>query len=161
MLLIVNRTIRRKFIRLWTSYVQESGSSLSELALVIPFFLFILLVLVDLGQAYYYAISISSAAHAAAIYGVQNPTDVNGMISAASANAPDIKSLSTNVSYGCECHDGSSVVADCSAPPACSDNYVNFVAVTTTATFTPIVPYPGIPASLTLTGSARLRSGGD
>ena len=143
------------------SQTGERGSSLVELALVLPLLLLILVVLVDLGRAYYYAISISSAAHAGAVYGIQNPTDVSGMEVAASSNASDISSLTTSASYGCECHDGSSVVASCSAPPSCAQNYVNYVTVTTKATFTPILPYPGMPSSFTLQQSARLRSAGD
>src|SRR5580698_8571531 len=105
----------------------ENGTSLIETALVLPVLILMLATLVNLGRAYYYAISVTSAAHAAAVYGVQNPTDVQGMMNAASASAPDIASLSTNVTYGCECYDGSSAVADCSAPPSCSENYVNYV----------------------------------
>lgn len=141
--------------------VGEQGSSLVELALVLQLLLLVLVVMVDLGRAYYYAISISSAAHAAAVYGLKNSTDVSGMELAASSSASDITTLSTSVSYGCECSDGSSVVLDCSTPPSCSNNYVNFVSATTTATFKPLLPYPGMPASFTLERSARLRSGGD
>ena len=139
----------------------EAGSALVELALVMQVLLLVMVVLVDLGRAYYYAVSISSASHAAALYGLQNPSDTSGMQSAASSSASDISSLSTSASYGCECHDGSSVVSNCSTPPSCGDNYVNFVSATTTATFKPLLPYPGIPSSFTLSRTARLRSGGD
>jgi len=139
----------------------EAGSGLVELALVMPLFVLLLVVLVDLGRAYYYAISISSAVHAAALYGLRNPTDTSGIQSAASSSASDISSLTTNASYGCECHDGSSDVPLCSTAPACSQNYVNYVSVTTTATFRPVLPYPGIPSSFTFSRTTRLRSGGD
>jgi hypothetical protein len=144
-----------------TLWAAEEGANLAELAIVLPLLILMLVVLIDLGRAYYYAVSLTSAAHAAAVYGTQNPTDTNGIVSAASANAPDLPSISTSVSYGCECYDGSSVISNCSTQPACSDNYVNFVAVTTSATYTPIIPYPGFPKSFALTGSAWLRSGGD
>jgi Flp pilus assembly protein TadG len=157
----INRATRNSRNHCHPHGVGETGSALVELALVLQVLLFVLVILVDLGRAYYYAISIASAAHAAAVYGLQNPTDESGIKLAASSSASDISSLSTSVSYGCECDDGSSVVADCSTPPSCSDNYVNFVSATTTATFTPLLPYPGIPASFTLERSARLRSGGD
>jgi Flp pilus assembly protein TadG len=141
--------------------MHESGTSLPEMALALRILILMLVAVVDLGRAYYYAISVSSAAHAAAMYGIQNPTDTQGMMSAASASAPGIASLNTAVSYGCECYDGSSAVANCSAPPACSENYVNYVAVATSATFQATIPYPGIPSSFTVKGNARLRSGGD
>jgi Flp pilus assembly protein TadG len=160
-LMSINRAIKNDRRNCHGCLASESGSSLVELALVLQLLLLVLVVLVDLGRAYYYAISISSAADAAAVYGLKNPTDLNGIQLAASASASDIPTLTTSASYGCECHDGSSVVVDCSAPPLCSDNYVNYVATTTTVTFTPLLPYPGIPASFTLQRSARLRSGGD
>ena len=140
---------------------REAGSGLVELALIMPLFLLVLVVLVDLGRAYYYAISISSAAHAAAVYGIRNPTDTSGIQSAASSSASDISSVTTSASYGCECHDGSSDVPQCSTAPSCSQNYVNYVSVTSTATFKPVLPYPGIPNSFTFSRTARLRSGGD
>jgi Flp pilus assembly protein TadG len=144
-----------------TSLFCDRGTSLAETALVLPILILLLIVAIDLGRAYYYAIGVSSAAHAAAIYGVQNPTDVQGMVNAASASAPDITSLATSADYGCECSDGSSAVDQCSAPPSCSENYVNYVAITTSATYQTIVSYPGLPNSFSIVGSARLRSGGD
>lgn len=140
---------------------RRDGASLPELALILPILVLVLVILTDLGRAYYYAISISSAAHAAAMYGVQNPTDVSGMESAASSSAPDITTLNTSASYGCECFDGSSAVASCSTVPSCSNNFVYYVAINTTATFKPIVPYPGLPQSFMLQANARLRSAGD
>ncbi len=157
----INRAITDDRSNCHRCLVGERGSSLVELALALQLLLLMLVVLVDLGRAYYYAISISSAADAAAVYGLKNPTDLSGIQMAASSSASDIPTLSTSASYGCECHDGSSVVVDCTAPPSCSDNYVNYVAATTSATFKPLLPYPGIPASFTLQRSARLRSGGD
>lgn len=159
MLQISISSLKKK--QLYTSGSREAGSGLVELALIMPLFLLVLVVLVDLGRAYYYAISISSAVHAAAVYGIQNPTDTSGIQSAASSSASDIASLTTSSSYGCECHDGTSDVPECSTAPSCSQNYVNYVSVTSTATFRPVLPYPGIPNSFTFSRTARLRSGGD
>ena len=153
--------VQPRIRRIQASLVQHDGTSLAETALVLPVLIVLLVMAVDLGRAYYYAIGTSSAAHAAAIYGVQNPTDVQGMINAAAASAPDIASLNTSANFGCECSDGTSAVPNCSAPPSCGENYVNYVAVTTSATFQTILPYPGLPGSFTVVGNARLRSGGD
>ena len=49
------------------SLAGQSGTSLPETALVLPVLILMLTGLVDLGRAYYYAISVSSAAHAAAV----------------------------------------------------------------------------------------------
>jgi Flp pilus assembly protein TadG len=152
-----HRTIRK----LWRALAGNDGTSLPELAFVLPVLILFLVTAVDLGRAFYYGMAVSSAAHAAAIYGVQNPTDTAGMIAAATSSAPNVSSLNTNVSYGCECGDGTSAVPNCGTPPTCTNNYVNYVSVNTSATYIPMIIYPGLPKSFTLTGSAFLRSGGD
>jgi Flp pilus assembly protein TadG len=140
---------------------RSDGSSLLEAALVMPVLILLLAVAVDAGRAYYLAIEVSSAAHAGAIYGAQNPGDTSGMVSAAKLEAPDISILNATATYGCECHDGSSNVAGCTTPPTCADNYVNYADVATSAVYAPIFPYPGLSTSLTLRGYAAMRSGGD
>jgi hypothetical protein len=117
----------------------------------------------DFGRAYYLAIEVSSAAQAGAIYGDQNIGDTSGMIAAAKFAAPDIPGLVVTPSYGCECYDGSSVVISCeSAPTVCSgNNYVNYAHVSTSFSYSPIFPFPGIPTPMVLNGNAFLRTGGD
>jgi Flp pilus assembly protein TadG len=137
------------------------GQSLLEAALVMPVLVLMLAVTVDLGRAYNLAIEVSSAAHAGAIYGVQNPSDTSGMVSAAKLEAPDIATLNATAAYGCECHDGTSAVSGCATPPTCAQNYVNYVNIQTSVVYVPIFPYPGLSNSLILTGSAFMRSGGD
>jgi hypothetical protein len=41
----------------------------------------------------------------------------------------------------------------------CTVNVVNYVKVTTSATYKPMFPWPGIPASIAMQGSAKLRAG--
>lgn len=135
------------------------GSSVVEVALLMPVLLLILVGAVDLGRAYFMAIEVSSAAHAGALYGVQNPTDTSGMESAAKLNASDVSSLVTTATYGCECSDGTLQNASCtSAPTACPFNVVNYVQVGTSATYTTLIDWPGIPSSVALAGSAWMRS---
>jgi Flp pilus assembly protein TadG len=137
------------------------GASLIELALVIPVFLMIFVGAVDLGRAFYVAIEVTAAAHAGALYGIENPNDVSGMESAASAGAPSLSGLGTSASYGCECSDGTSSVESCTSAPDCTYNYVNYVDVVATARYVPSIEYPGIPSSITFTREARMRVGGD
>lgn len=140
----------------------SAGGSLVELALVLPVFLLLLVGAVDCGQAYYESIEVAGAAHAAAMYGSQNPTDTTGMTSAAQDDAPNVPNLSvTTPTYGCECADGTGYSASCSSLPSCpSNNAVYRVKVTVTATYTPIFPWPGIPSSMSLSSSASMRSAG-
>lgn len=140
----------------------ESGSNLVELALVLPVLFPLLLGVVDFGRAYYLGIEVSQAAHTAALYGSQNPTDTTGMINAAVADAPDVPNFTTSsvtATYGCECSNGSSPVASCASSPACGTmNVVDYVQVNTSASYSSMLPYPGIPSPLILSGSARMRA---
>lgn len=138
----------------------EEGSGLAELALVLPMFFLMFAAAIDFGRAYCIAVEVSGAAEAGALYGVQNPSDVSGMVSASQNDAPDLSALSATAAYGCECPDGSSAVASCSAPPTCSGNYVNYVEVTTSSAYSPIINFPGARAAGPFTAKARMRVGG-
>jgi hypothetical protein len=141
----------------------EAGSSLVELALLLPVLFLLLLGVVDFGRAYYLAIEVSQAAHTAALYGSQNPADTTGMQNAAVADAPDVPNFTTSsvtATFGCECADGSLPVPGCTTNPSCgTSNVVDYVQVNTSASYSALFPYPGIPSTLTLRGSARMRAG--
>jgi Flp pilus assembly protein TadG len=139
----------------------EHGSSLVELAFTLPLLLLLLMGAVDFGRAFYMAVEVVGAAHAGAEYGAQNPTDTAGMKIAAQDDAPNVASLSvTTPTYGCECSDGTQYSASCtSQPTTCAYNVVYLVKVTASATYTPMVPWPGVPSSLTLSKTAQMRSG--
>jgi Flp pilus assembly protein TadG len=144
-----------------SSLRSAEGSSLLELAVIMPLLLFLLAAAVEFGWMIYVAIELSNAAQAGAIYGTLNPTDVSGISGAAQNGSSNLSGLSTSVTYGCECSDGSSPVPSCSSPPSCTNNYVNFVDVTATAPYSPFIWFQGLPASGSLSSEARLRIGGD
>ena len=137
------------------------GSSFVELAFVLPMFFLMVVPAVDIGRALYAAIEVSSAAEAGAMYGVQNPGDTSGMISASQAGTSNISGVTASASYGCECSDGSSATANCSSIPTCTYNYVTYVDVVATAPYTTMFKYPGLPASMSITRETRVRVGGD
>jgi len=152
----------RKFNRIVRRVVEQvDGSSFVEIALVLPFFLLILVPSVDLARAFYAAIEVSSAAEAGAVYGVQNPGDVAGMLTASKSGASNLTGFSANATYGCECSDGSSAVASCTSTPSCTYNYVNYSDVVATVVYVPTFKYPGLPSSINITHESRLRAGGD
>lgn len=149
-------------VRLLSALRSEGGSNLVELSLVLPILVLLLLGVADLGIAYFQAIEVSRAAHSAALYGSRNPTDTAGIIAAAVADAPDLPSFTTSsvtASHGCECSDGSSPVINCFVAPICSTNVVAYVQVNTSVVLRASFPYAGIPPSITLHGSARMRAG--
>lgn len=138
----------------------EEGSSLVELGLLMPFFLLMLFGAVDFGRAYYLSIEVAGAAHAGADYGSQNWGDTSGIRSAATNGAPDVPSLSVaSATYGCECSDGTLSSTNCVAVPTCSVSVVNWVQVQASATYTPLFPWPGIPSSMSISKTARIRAG--
>jgi Flp pilus assembly protein TadG len=140
----------------------DEGSSLVELALLTPLFLLLLMGATDFGRAYYLTVELAGAAHAAALYGAQDPTDTTGMQAAAQDDAPDVPNLSVGTpTYGCECADSSNYSASCTSTPSCpSNNEVYRVNVTVTAIYTPLFSWPGIPSSMTFSSSASMRSAG-
>ncbi len=138
---------------------RDEGSALIELALLMPIFLLLMMGMVDLGRGFFAAIRVSSAAEAAASYGAQQPSDIAGIQAAATLGASDVNALTSAVSTGCECSDGSSVQPGCASTPAnCSTDFVTYVQVTTYATYTPLFQYPGLPSTYNLQSRAQMRS---
>src|SRR5579863_62256 len=133
------------------------GSSFVELAIVLPLFLLMFVPAVDIGRALYAAIEVSSAAEAGAMYGVQNPGDTDGMVSASKNGASNLAGVTATATYGCECSDGSSAVAQCSTIPTCTYNYVTYIDVVATAPYATSFKYPGLPSSMSITRKARMR----
>jgi Flp pilus assembly protein TadG len=56
----------------------ERGSSLIELALILPVLLLMLVGSIDFGRAFFVAIEVSSAAEAGVDYGIQQAADTSG-----------------------------------------------------------------------------------
>ena len=140
----------------------EQGASLVELAFVLPLFPLLLFGAVDFGRAFYLSVEVVGAAQAAAAYGSQNPTDIAGMQNAALDDAPDVPNLSAGTpTSGCECLDGSHYGTVCPTTATCGgNNTVQRVNVTVTGTYSPLIPWPGVPSTMSLSSSASMRSGG-
>ncbi|MGA2571564.1 MAG: TadE/TadG family type IV pilus assembly protein [Terracidiphilus sp.] len=149
--------MRLKRLRLFRS---EEGDSLVEAGLFVPMLLLLLMGVVDFGRAYYLADEIAGAAQAGAVYGTQNSSDTTGMSNAAKLNAPDVSGLTATGAWGCECSDGTHVTANCTSTPTCSVNVVYYAKVTASATYHPMIPWPGISSS-TISRSVTMRSTGN
>lgn len=141
----------------------EKGSSLVEVAIFLPLLLTLLLAVVDLGRAYYQADEVAGAAHAGAMYGTQHATDTTNMQNVAKDNAPDVSGMTATATYGCECADGSSASASCATTPSCSGSAapeVYYVKVTTSATYSPLIPWPKFASSFTISNTVQMRTSG-
>jgi Flp pilus assembly protein TadG len=137
------------------------GASFVELAIVLPMFLLMLVPAVDIGRALYASIEISSAAEAGAMYGLQNPGDIAGMQMASTGSASNLSGVTSTATYGCECSDGSSPVAQCTSTPTCTYNYVTYIDVVATVPYATTFRYPGLPSSMNITRETRMRVGGN
>ncbi len=122
-----------------------------------PLMLLILVGAVDVGQAFYVSIEVGSAAEAGTAYGVSNFIDTAGMQKAAALDASDVPSMTAVATWGCECSDGTGASTACLSAPTCGANLVQYVDVSTSVDFKPVLNYPMIPTLLTLKGHSRMR----
>ncbi len=142
-------------------HTSEDGSSLIELAIIMPVLTLLLLGVADLSRAYYVGIIVSHAAQSGARYATQHPGDSAGITSAATSDATDVPSFNgsaVQAVQGCECSDGSGASPSCATVPICVGDVVSYFDVRTSATYAPLFPYPLLPSSIALHGSARLRA---
>jgi Flp pilus assembly protein TadG len=134
----------------------ESGQALIELALIVPVLLLLLMGAGETARLAYAAIEVTHAARAGAAYGIQNVNtmgDRAGIQNAAKKDAPDLTGLTTAESYSYVCSDQS---AYSSATGSCLDgaDVLTYLHVTATTTFNPLIGFPGLPTSFTLTGTS-------
>jgi Flp pilus assembly protein TadG len=147
----------RRYLHPLPSLCDEEGSSVLELALLMPMLMLLFVGAVDFGQAYFVGIEVSSAAAAGTSYGVMNPTDTAGMSSAANLDAADVPSMNATSTWGCECSDGTGISVSCTSSPSCVTNVVDYVDVSTTVTYKPMLIWPAFPSSFTIAGHSRMR----
>jgi len=140
------------------------GAALVELALVSPLLLLLLFGAIDFGRAFFAGLEVANAAHAGAEYGSQFPTNTANISTAAQQSAPNLSNLTVSApTWGCECSDGTLYSAGCTVTPVCvasttrSATYIHRVQVTATGIYHPLLPWPHIPSSITLTQTATIR----
>lgn len=156
--------------RLWS----ECGQSLVEVALLTPVLLAVLIGGIELGRYAYIAILVGNAARAGAAYGAEhlgNSTDTTGIQAAADndfqSNGQNVNSLTVTSTVSCGCDSGGTVSPDTNAAcfPAtalqgtCSSgqHWVVSVSVTASGTFNGLFSYPGIPQSIAISRTAKIR----
>jgi Flp pilus assembly protein TadG len=131
----------------------ELGQSLIEIAVVLPFLMFVLVGAVEMARLAYASVEVTNAASAGVKYGGQNPntaTDNTGIQTAAQDDAADISLDPVQVGTSCICSDGTA----CSRTGTCSTNPETILTVTTQTTFNPGFHMPGFPSTFVLKGQA-------
>ncbi len=140
---------------------EDSGSSLLELAFLMPVFLMMLVGAAEMGRVAYYAIEVSSAARAGAEYAAQNhatATNTTNIALAASTDAVNTGGVTATSTTSCSCTSGTTITCSnagtlCTSPGRIEE----FVQVNTSATISPIFNSPGLPLSYALSGHATMR----
>jgi Flp pilus assembly protein TadG len=140
---------------------REDAQSLVELALVVPLFILLLVGSAELARVAWAAVLTSNAARAGASWGAQNPANAGdatgGIEAAAAADSVNLTGLTTTPGLTCVCSSGNVIgncfktaISDCPAPATITD----YVQVNTSSTVTPLMHYPGLPRSFTVTGQS-------
>lgn len=144
----------------------ESGQSLIEVAVLLPFLALLMLGVIELGRYAYIGILVGNAARAGAAYGTeslpQSVDTVNISLSAQNDFQNNGQSgLTVSSSVSCGCDSGGSVTSSAcvgtGAGTCASGHWVVIVSVTASGTFNSLFNYPGIPASITISRTSSMR----
>jgi Flp pilus assembly protein TadG len=140
--------------RFWRT---DAGSAALELAVISPLILLLLIGVVDYGRAFFTSVTVTNAARAGAEFGAQGPTtsgDTVAMRKFAQGDAQEAGTISVSARRYCECGGVSHACTAC-ASGAAPDV---FVEVTATKALSMLLPYPGLPRTVTITRTATFRS---
>lgn len=143
---------------------REEGSALVELALSLPMLSLMLLGAAEFARIAYAAITVTNAAHSAAVYAATGQfavSDSSGITNAANSDSPNLvggSAISVNsVSTSCTCSDTSYTPSSCTDNQTCQKHNVSMitaVTVQTSTTFTPVISLPGWKPTITLVGNS-------
>jgi Flp pilus assembly protein TadG len=147
-----------------TTIRDEVGQAFVELALVLPVAILLLVGAVEIGRLAFASIEVSNAARAGVAYGAQShitASDILGIQTAATQDAPNVTSITATATQSCSCINGATTTAiscstagtNCASP----SRIIESVLVTTTAPVNTVFHLPGIPNTVTLRGQAIMR----
>ena len=145
--------------RLRATGASRSGVSSVEFALAVPLLVSILMVLADFGVGFYEKMQVEDAAQAGAQYALLHGWDSTAIQNAVT-NATRLSGLSASPAptKTCGCPSGSAVTTVvCTA--TCSNGLSpgTYVNVNAQASYTPLISYPIMGSTVTLTGQSVAR----
>lgn len=148
-------------IRARAAVLNDDGTALAEIAVILPMLVLLLVGLVEVGRFGNYAIMAGNAARAGVQYGSQNlvtAADIAGMQTTALNDAQHASGLTATASNYCECADGTA--SSCLSTDCPTSHRIVYVQVLTTGTLPTITNYSGLPAilrTITVHGKAVMR----
>ncbi|MGH7126522.1 MAG: TadE/TadG family type IV pilus assembly protein [Stellaceae bacterium] len=152
-------SLSKIFRRLSGVQADRSGVSSVEFALALPLLVTILTVLVDFGIGFYEKMQVEDAAQAGTQYALLHGWDSQAVQDAVtSATTLSGVSASPSPTQACGCASGTSVTAaDCNGVCANGLSPGTYVTVNAQATYTPLISYPLLGSSVTLTAQSVAR----
>lgn len=144
----------------------ESGQSLVEVALLLPFLVLMMLGVIELGRYAYIGILVGNAARAGAAYGIESlpqSVDTANIFLAAQNDFQNNgqSGLTVTSSVSCGCDSGGSLTSSActgaGAGSCASGHWVVIVSVTASGTFNSLFNYPGISSSITISRTSSMR----
>jgi hypothetical protein len=139
-----------------------AGQSLVEFALILPLLVILLVGAIEIGRAAYYAIAVTNASRAAVQYGAQNSYTASQQTEIKQAamddfGSPMLSPDNVTMSFFYTREDGTP--ADCGIIDCNAIRIIRYLKVITQFQLTPLIGFPGVPASFVLTGEADMRIG--
>ena len=135
----------------------RAGTSFIETAILIPVLLMVCCGTMDFARIVYAGVEIASAARAGVQFGALTPGNsgnTSGMTQAALADAADLGSTVTaSASNFCTCS-GATVACSTTCAGVVPAGYVS---VTANYTYNTVLPYPGLPQTVLLSRTAKMR----
>jgi Flp pilus assembly protein TadG len=139
----------------------DRGTSLLEMAFLVPMMLTLLIGVIELGRFSYFSILVANAARAGVQYGAQSlvtAADNAGMQAAAKNDGQNITGLTvTSTTHYCSCSGTPTVHVTCPATCTSPAHALVYVDVVASGTFTPIFHYPGMPTTFTVARDSSMR----
>ena len=136
----------------------REGNAAVEFSIAAPVLAIIFVPLIDIGMAVYQKMQVQDAARAGAQYAMAhgwNSSSIQSAITNATALAVTV---SPAPSKSCGCPDGSSVsAAACGSTCADGQKAGTYVTVGAQVTYTPLLPYPAMGNSVTLSAQTTAR----
>lgn len=146
----------------------ESGQGMLELAVSLPLFVLLILGGAEIANIAWASVQLNNAAHAGAQFGSHGrgfADRIGDIETAAQREAPKLTiTFPTDPAQTCACIDtstgapatsgttGCQTLVECPSPYLITDT----ITVTTQAVVTPLIHYPGLPASYTLHAQATM-----
>jgi Flp pilus assembly protein TadG len=152
------RGLNRAFRRVAAFLGADEATAAVEFSVAVPVLAIIFVPLIDIGMAVYQQMQVQDAAQAGAQYAMAHGWNSSAIQSAVTSATMLSVSASPAPSKSCGCPSSSSVSsAACGA--TCPDGQTagTYVTVGAQATYTPLLPYPTMGSSLTLSAQTTAR----